>query len=456
MCGLAVVFDGQQDVLDRMLKQMDYRGLRSSSKDVGDRVILGHVRLPIQDLSEESDQPMHLGGDQVGVFVGEVFNFREWDEDAATDFPIFERLLTNGELELADGFWAAVLKYPNGQTVAVTDPLGKKQLYYRRDVPAICSEITPLTLLGPVTPDDLYYSMVAKWGYCIYDRTPFNEIAKIPAGTAWLFDESGKVVHTKKVGWGRPCGSKNVSLRHDLLTAVGNRTVADVPLSVLVSGGLDSTIIYSLLLQYEIPFTAYHIANDEEEFLQYLKVPDYVTLKRLDINFDEFDLDDVILSNDSPVDLGSMIPQYLLSRAIRSDGTFIALSGDGADELFGGYHRAATYDSQWSDVFCELPFYHLPRLDRLMMRHTVELRCPFLSLPVVEKALCLPWEKRTEKQYLKETFRDLVPEPILNRPKKALKSKPLLQDPLAWRIALINRHREMFWDGRTIERRAGL
>ena len=66
-----------------------------------------------------------------------------------------------------------------------------------------------------------------------------------------------------------------------------------------------------------------------------------------------------------------------MSLSVKKLGFFNVLTGDGADELFGGYSRAKDYDSQLSDVFCELPFYHLPKLDRTMMRSTVELRAPF-------------------------------------------------------------------------------
>ena len=111
------------------------------------------------------------------------------------------------------------------------------------------------------------------------------------------------------------------------------------------------------------------------------------------------------------------------------------LTGDGADELFGGYRRAKEYDSQHSDVFCELPYYHLPKLDRTMMRSTVELRAPFLAPAVIKHGLNTPYEMRNgEKKVLKEIFKDIVPQEILNRDKLPLKTEAIRKEPMKQRI----------------------
>jgi len=142
--------------------------------------------------------------------------------------------------------------------------------------------------------------------------------------------------------------------------------------------------------------------------------------------------------NETPIDLGSVIPQYHLFEAVAKEGLRIVLSGDGADELFGGYRRINEYDSQGSDVFHELTYYHLPRLDKMSMAYTTELRSPFLGHDVVDFALTLPFEERKNKKILKEAFSDIVPIEIIERTKVPLKNERIKTDPLIYRKYVID------------------
>jgi len=143
--------------------------------------------------------------------------------------------------------------------------------------------------------------------------------------------------------------------------------------------------------------------------------------------------------NETPIDLGSVIPQYHLFKAIKDNSDHrIVISGDGADELFGGYRRIHEYDSQASDIFEELTYYHLPRLDKMSMAHTLELRSPFLNLEIVRFALNIPLEWRKDKKILKDTFGPLLPEEIVNRDKAPLKNPGIKEDKIAYRYKAIN------------------
>lgn len=203
-----------------------------------------------------------------------------------------------------------------------------------------------------------------------------------------------------------------------------------VPVGALVSGGLDSSIVASILHRMGLGVNLYMVENNESKFGMLLSEFLGVSITSLGPIPDDDCLERCLRYNETPIDLGSMIPQFRLMEKVKEK---VILTGDGADELFGGYRRVDDYDSQLSDVFQELPFYHMPRLDRASMRSTVELRTPFLGHDVVKFALNLPREYRTHKRILKDAFSDVLPKEILERPKEPLKCQSIRQDPMAYR-----------------------
>lgn len=420
MCGINLCF-GEANV-KHMNFLLGHRGIRSKYQELTNNLFLGHVRLPIQGLSKEDDHPLSTDV-LTGAFVGEIFNYKEMSPSSRTDLPvILTALKTMGRdcFTMFDGFWSVIAFDRTSNLIHIfTDHLAKKPLYIRRRPFAISSEIKALTCLGENTFDETYFSAVAKWGYCPENKTPFNEIDKIPAGVHIVIGSDGRL-HAAETFL--PIQPKKSSLYNVLDTAVKNRTVSDVPISLLMSGGLDSTIIYYLLRKYKKELTIFHIDNDESQYLDYIDFRPTDKLVKINIDGD-YNLESVLNSNDGPVDLGSMIPQYLLAKEIRKHGFDVCLSGDGADELFGGYKRITSYDSQYSDIYHELIYYHLPRLDKMMMAHTVELRCPFLSVPVIANALSLPYKDRINKASLKAEFRGIVPDEIIDRVKQPLRHR---------------------------------
>jgi asparagine synthase (glutamine-hydrolysing) len=450
MCGLNLILGNSRNPKDLRLlnKGLAHRGLPGRStlnSYFGGRVQLGHVRLPIQGLDSENDHPQQYGN-LVGAFVGEIFNFRTFYPGASSDLPVILKEFDKegpGAFQQFDGFWAVVLiNLVQGLVHVLTDFLAKKPLYIRYDQGAflISSEIGPLFHYHTVTPDEIYFAGVAKFGYYPGNRTPFTEIKKIPPDTHLIYnvrDNSLIQQHYDKI-------SPNKSdLRAVLKMAIKNRLISDVPISLLLSGGLDSTIIFELVKQETFDFTIFHVDNEEAEFLNYLKIPSVVRV--IPLSLTHIQLEEALHLNETPVDLGSVLPQLALAKAIKEQGFYVAMSGDGADELFGGYRRAQEYDSQYSDIFHELVYYHLPRLDKLMMSQTIELRCPYLSRPVIETALTVPYEKRRSKEILRETFGDLVPKQILNRKKQPLRIAEMQENKMAWRLKLIKKFREMIW-----------
>lgn len=454
MCGLAAILDweraglaSKEDAIQavmRALKAMKHRG----HPDWQPRIItyknsvIGHIRLPIIDLDHRSDQPMIRDG-TVGAFVGEIFNFKELgskvcnsDTEVLIDEFNWDGLNTFHKF---DGFWSAVLVNEKGPTV-VTDYLGQKPLYFYEPSLLVVSEpdaaLAALPWLDdPRYWDQVYRSNVLKWGYDPTGRSPFIGLRQLPAGSALTINPE---VHIAQYwDWLRVPDAP--SLRETLVQATANRLVGDRPVSLLLSGGLDSTIVLGILTQIlkRNDVRVLHTENGESEYLE-VALRSAANIRATGMVAESVFIHEAIQAHQVPVDLGSMIPQTKLARAVRKTGFYVCMSGDGADELFGGYRRAKEYDSQHSDTFIELPYYHLPRLDRIMMRSTVELRSPYLAPQVVKFALGLPWKARTEKQALKDSFSDIVPTEILNRAKFPLKSPEVTYGGMQWRQTIID------------------
>ena len=447
MCGLIAILDrhaggwdisSSEKALARGLEFMARRGLPGRSGIVHHKggASIGHVRLPIIDLSDASDQPFHHSSGAVYAFVGEIFNYKFLDEKAPSDTYLLGNILydqgTSG-FHVFDGFWSVV--YAQGHTAfAITDYLSQKPLYFHRDKAMVASEPGAIVAaLGePLTQDSVYFSNVLKWGYDPAGRTPYQEIVQLPAGHV--------LMHWQKVwnlypywDWTRIPYDPN--LNGLLIEATRNRLVGDRPVGLLLSGGLDSTIIFKILTELlGSQIQVFHAENNENQYLEAalggypsrpLRVPPVT-------------IEEALVAHQVPVDLGSMVPQLALAKALRHEDYYVCMSGDGADEAFGGYPRAKEYDSQGSDLFVELPYYHHPRLDRLMMAETVELRSPYLAPKVIRHAMNLPWHHRQAKEALKNAFSAHLPRMILDRAKHPLKTQAVVQGGIAYRQELID------------------
>jgi asparagine synthase (glutamine-hydrolysing) len=464
MCGLIAILDWKAGgwssslaatkAVDRGLKRMSYRGLPGRSLIIQEgNTIIGHTRLPIISMDEAYDQPMLING-TIGAFVGEIFNYKEINKsppegayyvnfnyppesDTETLIKTFTDLGLDGFHQF-DGFWAAIF-VRNKVTTVVTDYLSQKPLYFHKQSLLVASEpaaiLAALNLNDPLHTDEIYLSNVLKWGYSPDHRTPWEAIKQLPAGVALTYPPGPEI--TPYWDWDEVPARGDI--RDILIEAVKNRLVGDRDVAILLSGGLDSTIIYEILTKElkQVVHPYYVVNGEDEEYINHV-TKDYFSLKPNIVSVGE-----ALKAHQVPVDLGSMVPQLSLAKELNARGYYVAMSGDGADELFGGYRRAQEYDSQMSDTFIELSFYHLPRLDRLMMNQTVELRCPFLAPKVVKYAMSVPWARRTEKQVLKEAFKDLVPEKILNRPKHPLKAPAVVSGGVKYRQELIDLWKEM-------------
>lgn len=446
MCGVVgVLGEGTADVDQKLwaaIKALDHRGTREPQVNIRGSGGIGHVRLPIIGLSEEFDQPVCRDGWTVG-FVGEILDYRKWDPDAESDVEVAVDSWINNRQRFRsfDGFWSIVALTPTGDLIAMVDYLAQKPLYVRDDkyARAVASEPDALVALGPVTPDEIYFSAVLKWGYCPEtSRSPYREIRKMLPGEALLMYQDGgdlSLITDPLL----PYTASAEVLKKEIEEAIYRRVLsADVPVASLVSGGLDSAIVHTVASRMG-DLKVYHSENGERDRFNTLKIQDYTLLEE---GGPPVTVDEALDYMQEPLDLGSLVPQIELSDSIQET---VCLTGDGADEFFGGYGRALRYDSQFSDVFYELVGWHLPRLDRVMMRNCIEIRSPFLSRYVAGIALGLPRELRMNKRILRDLFRADLPPGVADTPKWPLRTPVVAKDREARSIQLVERFRERTW-----------
>lgn len=462
MCGISV------NHLDSDLAQRSkHRGIYTSDVTVQDKWTLTHHTLPIQvtddDAQNDLRQPVRLEEGYM-LFNGEIFS--GWDKNLFSSDTEYLKSIFNechhradvlqvlqSEAIHWDGFWAIVIfTQQDGAFTCYTDPLGKKPLYYNTQAGyfGIASEIKSVLPDGHKRYlDQKYLGDVEKFGYNTDDRTPYRMVRRMLPGQFYMFAAggvepvmlSGPKTIVNEVG--RPG-----DLKEALYSAVRSRveTVADSKIACLLSGGLDSSIIAAILIEMDADVDFYTIDNEEDaEYVKAFENMYDVEVKHLNYNQEDVLSDPDLFRtiycdvNEGPIDLGSVVPQYYLMKAISEAGDYrVVFTGDGADELFGGYSRIHEFDSQKSDTFSELPYYHLPRLDKSSMAFTLELRNPFLSHEVIQIAMSLPIKSRTDKKVLKDLFGDLLPQEIVNRPKLALKNPELRKDKIAYRKRVLD------------------
>lgn len=445
MCGIVLIGGSRPESAKKVMAAMSYRGLDEQSGLVVEHGwTLGHVRLAIQDLTPASSQPVKFAEGYL-AFVGELFNYTGGSELGA----LVDAYEARGAMGLHrfDGFWALAAVYSDGYAEVITDYLSIKPMYYWAEHMMVCSELEPMFAAFPRPElDEVYLSNCIKFGYDYSGRTPYKGIRQIQPGHRLAFSFATPTPEELPYwNWNLLTSARDAitpgNLRGLFETACFNRLISDRPVALLLSGGLDSSSVY-YTLKGSANLTCFSIENGESE---YLPEGTEVLHPRL------ADPTEALQAMQAPLDLGSLLPQFELAQAVASKGFQVCLSGDGADELFGGYSRAESYDSQASDIFCELPYYHLPRLDRLMMRHTIELRSPFLAPSVVGFALRTPRSLRINKWILKDAMKGVVPDEIRNRPKVALKSQAVRQGGLDYRKELVTRFRILDFSARRLQ-----
>ncbi len=516
MCGICGIYNFNkskpvnQNTLDSMNNAMTHRGPDEGGLYIDNFIGFGHRRLSIIDI-QNGKQPMsNEDGTIWATYNGEIYNYKDLKNhllkrghkfktncDTEVIVHAFEEYGTESVLKFNGMFSFAIWDSKNEVLFLARDRLGIKPLYYAilNDYFIFASEIKAI-LRHPSIRAEVEMSSIPEYLFCtslLNGNTMFKNIYSVPAGHVIVFKNK-----TEQITKYWDVKSKNIQedgssfdrykeqIYNFLEDSVRIRLMSDVPFGSLLSGGLDSSLISALatrhvpdrLKTFSVEYTknielsqsnsdtryAGMMANtfqtDHKEFL--LHPEEYYDI-----------LEKVIWHIEKPIELTTP-SLYLLHKNLKQYVT-VVLSGEGADELFGGYFfflkQAQTNQLKefpWSPYFDEVStllnadieretnfkenvktalydllnrfgtddflnrvlylfvkiylLEMLERQDKASMAWGVEARVPFLDHRIVEYIMNIPSKYKIrngiEKYILRESFRDLIPSEIINRKKK--------------------------------------
>jgi len=353
-------------VLHSMCERIVHRGPNSEGLWLDDTVALGMRRLSVIDL-ETGDQPVFNGDKSVVVMMnGELYNYREIREDlerkghtftTKSDTEILPHLYDEYGEDLVDhlnGMYAFSLwDSRNKKLIIARDRFGEKPLYYGVFDGKLLYASEPKAILAhPSVKSELDLNSLRQ--YLSFDYVPapnsiYKGISKLPAAHM-LTVENGeiKVRRYWNMSWAEsPAESqsrKEDELRKLLSDAVRMRLVADVPLGILLSGGIDSSTVAAFAVQHATErVKTFSIGFEEDSFdeTKYARqVAKHLNTEHYEEKLSATTAGDLISEIgtwlDEPMSDGSLIPTFLLAQFVRKHVT-VALGGDGGDELFAGY-----------------------------------------------------------------------------------------------------------------------
>lgn len=446
MCGIAGIIgnntDSDQTILKEMLNVMHYRGPDESAVEVTPIGLLGHKRLSIIG-PDDGIQPIpNETGNAWIICNGEIYNYKKLKDsylkehvfcrnsDSEVALHLYEQYGTHC-VDYLDGMFAFLIADCRGahpDVFAARDPLGIKPLYYG-------------------TKNGKYY--FASELKCLYQVV--EEIKEFPPGH--YFTRKDGFVPYRTVNRLRAQSSiygqgSLEEIKHNLRSlleqSVRKRMMSDVALGVLLSGGLDSSLISAIASQRNPgskPIQSFCIGLEGSSDLAAARtVADYIGTDHHEYVYTQQELLEAIpkviyhLESFEPSLVRSAIPTYFVSK-LASEHVKVILSGEGADELFCGY----AYMKDMTDtqvlakeqvrVLGSLHNINLQRMDRLSMAHSLEGRVPFLDEELIRYVLGLPANLKmpqktkygtTEKWLLRSSFdgTGILPDSILWRTKE--------------------------------------
>ncbi|MFH1613711.1 MAG: asparagine synthase (glutamine-hydrolyzing) [Planctomycetota bacterium] len=372
MCGIAGFNWADRSAIEKMTAMLRHRGPDAEGYYVDSNVSFGHRRLSIIDTSARGLQPMTFEN-LVISYNGEIYNFRELREqlrsygykfvsDTDTEVVLYSYHFWGPACtNKFNGMWAfAVYDMKNNYIFLSRDRFGIKPLYYYFDGSRFifASELKAIKVHNldmTVSTDALNFFFYQK--YIGGNLTIFKNCYKLKPSENLQFDlNQAKFSTTKYYDLGQqiaryqtvPLDERLELVEELLIDAVEKRLVSDVPIGSFLSGGVDSSLISAIISSRHDNFDTFSIGFKDKSYNELgcsAQVAEHIhTRHHYDYMQINEDLIEFIVENmDEPFGDSSVLPTYLLSKIARQKVT-VSLSGDGGDEVFGGYDTYKAYE----------------------------------------------------------------------------------------------------------------
>lgn len=434
MCGIIAAFgtNAHSFIKDNMIK-LNHRGPDGFSIYYENDVAIGFSRLSINDTTDNGMQPRELGA-FVTLVNGEIYNHQQlkskhnYEYESACDtniIPYLWRDLGVSIIDELDGFYTGIIWNKETKNLyTICDYVGKKPLFIVRyeNLVIISSELKTIPLV--------------------------DNFQRISKGVSQIDAATGEVKVISKHSFFYPA-KKNylhkLLVQNTLQDAVFKRIPKDgQKYGVFLSGGLDSSIIASIVnnnrINNDVKYYVLGNPGCSTDSKAAKKVIDFLCIKNFQfVNIPETEdeikcvIEKVVYATESynPSIISNGIGTFLLSEIARKDGIKVILSGEGADEMFFGYHKLMK-EPGWKDVqnklIQDMCFTELRRIDLTAMAHSIEIRCPFLDKKIYEITKNMEYDdffeminnKIINKNILRKAFSESLPDFIVNRTKTSL------------------------------------
>ncbi len=447
MCGILAILETEQKLdttlVQQLSKRMSHRGPDESDLHFTEKGhVLSHERLSIVDL-KSGKQPIQGTSSAWMVHNGEIYNHKQLRETVlkhhtfrtTSDSEVIVRLYEEFGYDFCgrlDGIFAFMV-IDGDDFIAGRDPLGVKPLYYGKDAAG-----------------RLYFASEMK---AIADQCETFEA--FPPGHYYT-PKTGFVKYYQPKWEDETLAVEKLDLqviRETLTEAVRKRLMSDVPIGVLLSGGLDSSLISSIASRLiketgAEPLHSFSIGLDAAapDAIAAREVAKFLGTEHHEIHFtieEGIQILEKLIWHLETYDVTSIrasTPMYFLSKAITDRGIKVVLSGEGSDEIFGGYlyfrnaPSVADFQKETIERVQLLSTADLLRADKSTMAHGLEARVPFLDKAFLELAIKIQPKEKMPKTY------DGIEKYILRKAFDTLE-QPYLPEHILWR------QKEQFSDG---------